>query len=136
MPKFTQPIINNKLLAGAFVSADDNNTNINMINVRVLFDTGATKSWIKKKIVKQLKLKPFGKVNMVSASNVVPSNLYRIKIAFPFPTSEKNSIRIEMVKELEVMETINSDSFDIIIGMDIIHKGLLIVSDNIFTFSL
>lgn len=88
--------------------------------VKILFDTGATVSAIIGKLAKQLNLIPISKTRLQTPTGLSIVNIYEINFE-------------QKIKALEIADNID---FDIIIGMDIISKGCLIVSDNIFIFNI
>lgn len=127
MPKITLNLINNQLLADAFIMQN----NEIKTPVKILFDTGATVSAIIGKLAKQLNLIPISKTRLQTPTGLSIVNIYEINLIIPL---NKNEINFEQkIKALEIADNID---FDIIIGMDIISKGCLIVSDNIFIFNI
>lgn len=137
MPKFTLPLNNqNQLIAPVIIILDNNMPPKDTLQARALFDTGANVSCITEYGANHLKLKPIGKVPVVTASQNIFRSKYKIKISLPFPTNDPYTVRMSEILNIEVLEIQNNPNFDIIIGMDIINLGLLIVSGNTFTFSL
>lgn len=135
MPKITLPIQNNQLIFPAYVSS--NNADEVMrgeamgLPVKVLFDTGATNSAIVKSIVKELDLKPISQTQIQTPAGIKNTNLYRVNIVLPFPNNNMAFGQEGLVTEIE-----DNKSFELIVGMDIIKKGCLVVSDNTFIFSI
>ena len=102
---------------------------------QALFDTGASATCISPKIVSELGLNPVGKVNMISASHVVPTNQYIFSIGFPTGmqqdatgTISGNVTMFENITGLEFQPS--GAAYDILIGMDIIRRGCLTVAFN------
>ena len=127
MPKITLNLINNQLLADAFIIQD----NKIKTSVKILFDTGATVSAIIGRVAKQLNLIPISKTRLQTPTGLSIVNIYEVNLIIPL---NKNEINFEQkIKALEIADNVD---FDIIIGMDIISKGCLIVSDNIFIFNI
>ena len=127
MPKITLNLINNQLLADAFIIQD----NKIKTSVKILFDTGATVSAIIERVAKQLNLIPISKTRLQTPTGLSIVNIYEVNLIIPL---NKNEINFEQkIKALEIADNVD---FDIIIGMDIISKGCLIVSDNIFIFNI
>ncbi|MDR3195366.1 MAG: retroviral-like aspartic protease family protein [Endomicrobium sp.] len=104
--------------------------------MKALFDTGATSSCITTALAKQLELNPLSKIVLNTANGPKDCNVYKLKIAFPFPTNKKNKIRLESPNEIEVSEINDNPIWKIIIGMDIIQQGILVVSNGNYIFSL
>ncbi|MEI0843535.1 retropepsin-like aspartic protease [Brachyspira pilosicoli] len=137
MPKFILPLNNmSQPIAIAFIILDDNMPPQKTVQARALFDTGANKSCITTNVANKLNLIPICKVPLTTASDTIDTNKYIIKLSLPFPSSDPYILKMSEILQLEVMETKDNPNFDIIIGMDIISRGILILSDNSFIFSL
>jgi hypothetical protein len=106
-----------------------------------LFDTGASATCISPKLVKDLGLSPIGKVNMISASHVTPTNQYIFAVGFP--TGMQQDATGAFSGQMNTFDNITGlefqpagASYDILVGMDIIRRGCLTVSFNgAWTFS-
>ena len=99
-----------------------------------LVDTGAMFSCISRRCIQELQLVQRGEdcVNMNSASGTYEAKLYAID--FWMPTTLPNATKGEIY---EVIECSGGNTYDVIIGMDIILKGTLnLSSDGHFTLSL
>ena len=98
---------------------------------KALWDTGATKTCVSKKLARQLQLKPVGYAFIHSASGYgdEPSPAFHVGITLP------NKV---FISELKVLLTDLPDDFDVLIGMDIINKGDFAISNRngktVFTF--
>ncbi|PCG20567.1 retropepsin-like aspartic protease [Brachyspira sp. G79] len=132
MPKLTLPIVNNQAICEAFIYDNISHQRItsNENKVRVLFDTGATNSAVTSKVIKQLNIQPISKRAMLSPLGTSEVNIYKVNIFLPFPQN------IALSQELFVSEIADNPTFDVIIGMDIIQRGCLIISDKAFIFSI
>uniref|UniRef100_A0A7V4G6J4 Peptidase A2 domain-containing protein n=1 Tax=Desulfobacca acetoxidans TaxID=60893 RepID=A0A7V4G6J4_9BACT len=98
-----------------------------------LLDTGASITCISLSVVQALNLVPIGMRPMVSATHAVPVNQYLVDLIFPFGSV------IYIMSAMQVMEFVatNTTPFQILLGRDIICKGILTMSfDGHFTFSL
>lgn len=105
--------------------------NEHSIIFNALIDTGATGSCISKNVVDSLILSPIGQIPMNSASHTINTNQYLVNFILTFG----NVVFMQQGKT--VMEFNGSNSFDVIIGMDVICKGSLNVTfDNRFVFCL
>jgi hypothetical protein len=94
--------------------------------VKALFDTGATSSCITTTFAKELELIPLSKRVVNTASGPKDCDVFKLKIAFPFPTNNKNKIRVELINnEIEVVEINDNAIWKVIIGMDIIQQEVL-----------
>lgn len=133
MPKFQLSIINNQMLADVFILKDILQQ---PLVVKALFDTGATSSCITTTFAKQLELIPLSKRVVNTAGGPKDCDVFKLKIAFPFPTNNKNKIRVEPINEIEVVEINDNLIWKVIIGMDIIQQGVLVVSNGNYIFSL
>jgi uncharacterized protein YchJ len=91
------------------------------IDIKALWDTGATFSLITQEVAKQLNLKPISKTMMSTPSdkNVV-SNVYLINLSLPNNTTFPN---------LKVAEGV-LNGCDMLIGMDVIINGDFAVTNN------
>ena len=95
---------------------------------RGLWDTGASKSSINKRIADDLSLIPVGNINISTANGVVPVNTYFVDVGLPNGVTVKNVL---------VSCADLGDDIDILIGMDIIRHGDFSVTNvnNKTTFS-
>lgn len=81
---------------------------------RGLWDTGASKSSINKKIVDDLSLIPISQTNISTANGIVVANTYLVNIGLPNGVTVKNVL----------VSCCNlGDDIDVLIGMDIIKHG-------------
>ncbi len=98
-----------------------------------LIDTGATSTCISKKVVQSLGLIPVGMRNMVSTTHPsTPVHVYLVDLYLPFGSGY-------LIEDKEVMEFVqeDKDDFQILLGRDIICRGVFTISfDGHFTFSL
>lgn len=86
----------------------------NILKTKGLWDTGATNCVVSKKIAAQLGLKPISETIVHYGSGKQRSNVYMVDLILP------NSLRIPFVT---MTECADSDSFGMIIGMDVICRG-------------
>lgn len=95
---------------------------------RGLWDTGASKSSITKRIVDDLHLIPVGNTNISTANGVVTVNTYFVDFLLP------NGVR---VRNVLVSCADLGDDIDVLIGMDIIKHGDFAITNtnNQTTFS-
>lgn len=84
-----------------------------------IWDTGATSSMISADLAKELDLKPEGSVKVSGVHGVEDAKLYTIDLIFG------TGFKIE---KLQVSEAGNNAGFDVLIGMDVISKGMFIVN--------
>lgn len=102
------------------------------INVKAIWDTGATRTAITGKIVRLLDLKPTGKALVYGVNSKTIVNRYIVDIRLP------NEI---LLPNWEILESnLNSPGIDLLVGMDIIQKGDFAISNadekTIFSFCL
>jgi hypothetical protein len=83
-----------------------------------IWDTGATSSMISEKLARKLNLTPEGTVKVSGVHGIEESNIYTIQLQF------NNGFTLN---DIQVSEAGNNAGFDILIGMDIIAKGIFIV---------
>ena len=128
-PRITSKIITE---VGIYESFPEESTSVPWKpQYRALWDTGATKTCVSKKLARALKLKTVGYEFVHSASGLgqEPSPIYHVGVTLP------NRVAI---KELKVILTDLPDDFDVLIGMDIIGRGDMAISNNggktVFTF--
>lgn len=95
---------------------------------RGLWDTGASKSSITKRIVDDLNLIPVGNANISTANGVIPVNTYFVDIGLPNGVTVRNVL---------VSCADLGDDIDVLIGMDIIRHGDFCITNtnNKTTFS-
>ncbi|MCI6278226.1 MAG: retroviral-like aspartic protease family protein [Bacteroidales bacterium] len=92
----------------------DDKQNGDKVECTAIWDTGATGSVISRRIAERLSLSPVGKQLINHANGTATVNVYIVNILLP------NQIRF---KAVEVTEGVFEDSFDVLIGMDIISRG-------------
>ncbi len=100
------------------------------IEIKAVWDTGATSTVITHKIARLLDLKPIGKTTVFGVNSQTIANCYMVDIGLP------NNI---VFRNFEVTECdLNSDGIDILVGMDIIQKGDFTITNakgkTVFTF--
>lgn len=106
----------NRLMNQVFIDIGDKK-----VEVPALWDTGATGTCISTEVVKSLGLKPTGKKNIQTPSGRSEVNTYLVNILLP------NSVRIP---DVEVCDSeIGNQGLGVLVGMDIITKGDLAVSN-------
>lgn len=84
-----------------------------------IWDTGATSSMISADLAKALDLESEGTVKVSGVHGVEDAKLYTIDLIFG------TGFKIE---KLQVSEAGNNAGFDVLIGMDVISKGMFIVN--------
>ena len=93
-----------------------------------VWDTGATCTVIDKRVVQKCGLKPITKKKVRGVFGEGLSNVYQVNVGLP------NGVMIEGIEAIES----NFDSFDVLIGMDIIRMGDFAVTNyrnrTTFTF--
>ncbi|MCL1856039.1 MAG: hypothetical protein FWF84_00110 [Kiritimatiellaeota bacterium] len=134
MPKFHLQVIENQLLADVFVFKNDDEGKP-PIAVKVLFDTGATRSCITAGLAKELALVPKSKIPITGVHGVRDCNVYKLKMGLPFPAPNRG-MRVEVINEVEVSEIDDNPVWSMIVGMDIIQAGVLVVEGDNYIFSL
>ena len=95
---------------------------------RGIWDTGASKSSIDKRVVSELGLFPIGKENISTANGIATVNTYLVNLTLP------NQVTVANVS---VTGTDLGNDVDILIGMDIIQLGDFSITNinNTTTFS-
>lgn len=83
-----------------------------------IWDTGATSSMISADLARALHLEPQGTVRVSGVHGVEDAKLYTISLIF------NNGFAID---NLQVSEAGNNAGFDVLIGMDVISKGIFVV---------
>ena len=107
-----------------------------------LLDTGANKSCITERLAESLNLNIQGATTISSVSESVDSNIYSVNIHIPFPGAVMlregalvQSMQLTNWQGVQVLGIAGVDkSYDVLLGMDFIHKGALHVSGAQFTF--
>ncbi|MGD0780984.1 MAG: retroviral-like aspartic protease family protein [Dehalococcoidales bacterium] len=87
---------------------------------KAIWDTGATKTAISKKIVKQCRLKPTGMCKVKTAGGETDARTYFVSIYLP------NKVCISQIRVNEV----NITGADVLIGMDIITNGDFAITNH------
>jgi hypothetical protein len=108
-------------LAKAFNPQIESPDNFQHIEFNALWDTGATKSVITSSTAKQLGIIPSGLTKVNHAGGSSESNTYLINILLP------NGVGIAGVQVSECPNSVGN--FGVLIGMDIINRGDLSISN-------
>src|SRR3989344_2104866 len=97
-----------------YAFSDDANNHVkNMLDLKGIWDTGATGSVITKKVVDALKLKPVGMTRVNTANGTANQNQYLVNLIL------LNGVVIQAAKVTEADIT----GVDVLIGMDVITLG-------------
>lgn len=107
-----------------------------------LVDTGASGSCISPKVIAELGLISEGKRAVMSATETVDANLYHIDLHIPVvmpsikDAGDRGHVQYSVFSrtKLEVAEITPSNTFDVLLGMDILAQCSLFVSGGQFTF--
>lgn len=83
-----------------------------------IWDTGATSSMISAAIARKLQLVPVGTVQIAGVHGVQNAKCYLIDIVF------QNGFT---VPDIKVSEGSNFGGFDLLVGMDIIGRGVMVI---------
>jgi hypothetical protein len=83
-----------------------------------IWDTGATSSMISTSMAKKLQLNPIGTIQIAGVHGVANAKVYNIDILF------QNGFTI---KNIKVSEASNFGGFDLLVGMDIIKRGVFLI---------
>ena len=86
-----------------------------------IWDTGATSSMIARHVSEKLGLQTIGQVRIAGIHGAQAANVYEVDLIFG------NGMRIPKVK---VSEASDGGGFDVLIGMDIIRRGVFIVDGS------
>ena len=84
-----------------------------------IWDTGATGSMVSESVAHRLNLKPIGKTTIAGVHGVHDSNTYIVNIQFGNGA---------ILKDIKVTEASNTGGFGLLVGMDVIGKGVLYVN--------
>jgi predicted aspartyl protease len=85
-----------------------------IVDVRALWDTGATNTSISKRLAAKLNLPPISRRTIQCAGQPYESNTYKVNLILPNHVGFKN---------ITVTEFEDSKMFDVLVGMDIITAG-------------
>ena len=104
---------------------------------KALIDTGATASCITEKIANELNLFPFSKREVSNTTGTHASNIYKVCFILPIDLVNRNTVsrNLNPFVNIEVIGIMGGNqNFDAIIGMDIISKGSLHITNGVYTF--
>lgn len=89
---------------------------------RAIWDTGATGSMISSDVAKKLKLKPCGETRILGVHGSQKAKVYKVDIVFP-------SAQV-ILPGIRVSEADAGGGFDLLVGMDIIGRGMFGIYGN------
>ena len=140
MPCFTLPISEKgQLIITALVGDAGDGAEIKRLHqCHAMLDTGANASCVSNRLADKMQLTVRGKKEYASVSQMAAADLYRVNINIPFPPTpgeHKESVTFRYWNNVEVFGIPGVDqSFDVLLGMDLICHGALHVSGGQFTF--
>ena len=105
-----------QMISDAFLQAGEN-----LIEIKALWDTGASKTCISPECVEKLKLVPTGLCTNITASGPAKARTYLVDVILP------NRVRVNAVTVTDAQ--IGSQGFDALFGMDLIQIGDFAVSN-------
>ena len=124
--------------AGAFRSVGGSNGQLPFRGYRALVDTGADRTCISRQIADEIGLRPTGKLQMASASEVSETNTYLVDLALAFgdPSAGAMSVVRDNVMVMEFES--NNKNYQVLLGRDFISNGLFSMTgyDKRFTICL
>jgi len=107
--------ITNRIITDIRVSSMEYNT----CKALALWDTGAMKSVITKKMAEKLKLVPIDEMTMIGVTGKANVNVYAVCVML-------NDLEID----IQALECMDMSDFDLLIGMDIISQSDFIIANN------
>lgn len=121
-----------EIISNTLINQVDIIYNSKTINVRALWDTGATSSCISHDVVDQLSLVPTGMIEVKTPSGTGQANTYLVDVNLP------NNVKIP---DLMVCDSeIGAQGIGMLVGMDVINRGDFSVSNyngkTIFSFRM
>ena len=141
--------IKSTLLKGTHTNEDKDILSQNLLEksaqypAKALIDTGATSSCISNNLAQKLKLNPIAKSEMKTASGECKTNVYEVILLIPkhevkLKEGKVTSANLVDITEFHVkaMEIAENLAFDVIIGMDIIQRGSLYISNDIYSLCI
>lgn len=97
-----------------------------------LIDTGASHTCLTPKVVSQLGLTPISKQPVGGVHGSQPTNIYQFLVGIPFPTEPVNAsgtvIANVVTFSVSGSEFVSLGSFDVLLGRDVICKGVFSMS--------
>ena len=100
------------------ITISTTNSEQQLHNCTAIWDTGATSSMISQRTAKELQLSPHGTVKVSGVHGVENANVYFVDLVF------NNGYEIP---NIQVSEAGNNAGFDILVGMDVINRGIFII---------
>lgn len=100
------------------ITISPTNSEQQLHNCTAIWDTGATSSMISQRIAQQLQLSPQGSVKVSGVHGVENANIYTVDLMFNNGHEMPN---------IQVSEAGNNAGFDILVGMDVISRGIFII---------
>ena len=149
MPSLKRKVENKQCIIDVFVHyplANEKDRRPRSYPFRALIDTGAQRTCISKRAVDALQLLLTSKAQMISASGTHEANLYRAGILIPIddhiPVTEqsgesKYQINLSLFGKhnMLVSEFSAPENFDVLLGMDILARCILLVAHDEFILS-
>ena len=122
-----------RILLQVAVLGSDNPADLTFVRATALLDTGATSSALSPRIVKQLALQPFAKRPLLVATEerLVDYYLFRIGLFETQYVSQPYDTTLPYVfTETEGFRLRDSQTFEVILGMDVIGQCDLTIGRN------
>ena len=118
--------------AGSFGSITKGQKDLKVVRLPALVDTGATNTCLSPAIIKELEIAAVGKTEVLAASGIHPTNIYRVDLMLMYGPHRLLQPDIQVTK----FNAPRNSPVQALLGLDILGEGVLTVSfDGHFTLS-
>ena len=137
MLTFSKAVENGRVLINVQAAVEQDNPRPDRFTA--LVDTGATATFVTRRLVEQVGADPIGQGTFASASEPsIPANLYGLSIAIPVDTQVEAGVETRSVgMHLTALELpYQPPDYDVVMGMDMLIRHCIFMSGDLFVMTV